>query len=172
MSIRLDSSKIKRELLNVLDMKDDEFSGNQLVLDKKIVPVVSLGFKDMVVKHFTQDDIDNGKKIKLFDGLKLVLNVNILQSNTETDAKNFTVSGYSLSNLLISTQLSINNDFISGIHYPDDGTPNNNEFGLGDVITLFGFGGYCGLYFKDMSICQDSADGTAQVIDIWVYYYE
>ena len=103
-------------------------------------------------------------------GFREILRLWIIQTNTETDSKNFTFYGKSLSGDEYFKQLSIPNSNLDSIVFPDVEGGIIDKFGLSNVGNMFGINE--GLFMKDLRISQDSVDGTAQTINVYVMYYE
>ena len=162
--IKTYSDHVKQVIKDVLGVKDGDFSGNGI----GVTPVLDVGFKNLKCVEFTEADIDNGVTVKMFNGLKNVVALFLYQANTETNAKNFTVSAENLGGESYVTQLSLGNDSESSVI--KSGNEGVDWELASDNINMGSYGGY--LFLKDLRVSQDSADGTAQDIRIKCWYME
>ena len=163
--IPLDSDNAKEVLKATLEMTEGDFSGNKLGLSSKVVPVVPIGFMDYKERVIREADIAEGQIVSIVKRLVNLLGVGIFQTNTETNAKNFTLHGETLSGVVVETQLSIaDNTYYDVGLFPTSDTECDVVYTWNISAALWRLAG--SLYLKNIWVRQDSADGTAQDIKI------
>lgn len=125
-------------------------------------------YEVLKILYKTATDYTNGSYTNYWidNILRTVLRVTVFQSNTETNAKNFTFDAYTADGTNINTQLSISHNVTKILEIDP---ANTAEFVVNNFDAYTNPPPMKLRYFR---VSQDTADGTAQVIRIQVVYLE